>query len=65
MKVNNLDILIMQVEDVDYNAAKYLKEQRSSLRNSCTKVEELFIWDTTPQRHSFWADISRKLGERK
>jgi hypothetical protein len=59
----NLESLIERVEKIDFNAAKFMKDNLHWMDEDVSELIECFSWDYTPQGHAYWNRISKKLGE--
>lgn len=59
----NLQLLIERVREIDWYAAKFLEDDYSEIDENCEMLLECFVWDSTPQGHDYWYDLSKKLGE--
>lgn len=59
----NLELLIERVREIDWYAAKFLEDNCSKFDEDSTHLIECFIWKNTPQGHSYWSELSKKLGE--
>lgn len=59
----NLQLLIERVREIDWYAAKFLEDNCSKIEDDCSEVIECFDWESTPQGHNYWYDLSKKLGE--